>query len=95
MQRAIGRKWRRAGLPQGFLALAATEYWERFALAGVKSLLTLVLIDHILAVIRIEEERHELSQDAEAHRTLPEGPMPVATVTGRSKVATTKRKDRP
>lgn len=33
---------------RGFLALALTEYWERFSLAGLKSLLTLVLIDHIL-----------------------------------------------
>lgn len=49
MKRAIGLKWRSAALPRAFVALAATEYWERFALAGVKSLLTLVLIDHILA----------------------------------------------
>lgn len=39
---------RRAGLPEGFLALAGTEFWERFALAGVKSMLTLVLIDHVV-----------------------------------------------
>ncbi|WP_158013954.1 MFS transporter [Sphingomonas sanxanigenens] len=39
---------RRFGLPEGFLALAGTEFWERFALAGVKSMLTLVLIDHVV-----------------------------------------------
>lgn len=38
----------RVGLPEGFLPLAATEFWERFALAGVKSMLTLVLIDHVV-----------------------------------------------
>ena len=32
-----------------FLALAMMEFWERFAMAGVKSLLVLILIDHILA----------------------------------------------
>ncbi|TGX52264.1 MFS transporter [Sphingomonas gei] len=49
MQRAMRLKWRPSRLPEGFLGLAVTEYWERFALAGIKSLLTLVLIDHILA----------------------------------------------
>ena len=39
---------RRMGLPDGFLPLAATEFWERFALAGLKSMLTLVLIDHVV-----------------------------------------------
>ncbi|WP_420144542.1 MFS transporter [Sphingobium sp.] len=31
-----------------FLAVAATEFWERFAIYGVKSLLVLILIDRIL-----------------------------------------------
>ena len=35
-------------LPRGFLPLALCEFWERFSLAGFKSILTLVLIDHIL-----------------------------------------------
>ena len=35
-------------LPRQFLGLALTEFWERFALAGVKSLLILLLIDHVL-----------------------------------------------
>ncbi len=41
-----------AALPRGFLPLAFSEYWERFSLAGVKSILTLVLIDHILPAER-------------------------------------------
>lgn len=32
-----------------FLALAATEFWERFAMSGMKSLLVLLLVDHVLA----------------------------------------------
>lgn len=32
-----------------FLALAMMEFWERFATAGVKSLLVLILVDHVLA----------------------------------------------
>lgn len=32
-----------------FLALAMMEFWERFAMAGVKSLLVLILVDHVLA----------------------------------------------
>lgn len=32
-----------------FLALAAMEFWERFAMSGVKSLLVLILIDRVLA----------------------------------------------
>lgn len=32
-----------------FLALAAMEFWERFAMSGVKSLLVLILVDHVLA----------------------------------------------
>ncbi|GGO91326.1 POT family proton-dependent oligopeptide transporter [Stakelama pacifica] len=32
-----------------FLAVAAMEFWERFAMYGVKSLLALILIDHVLA----------------------------------------------
>lgn len=31
-----------------FLAIAATEFWERFAMYGVKSLLVLILIDRVL-----------------------------------------------
>lgn len=31
-----------------FAGLSLTEFWERFALAGVKSMLTLLLIDHVL-----------------------------------------------
>ena len=30
-----------------FVGLSLTEFWERFALAGVKSMLTLLLIDHV------------------------------------------------
>lgn len=48
MDGAEGSKLRRSALPRSFLALALTEYWERFSLAGLKSLLTLVLIDDIL-----------------------------------------------
>lgn len=33
---------------RAFIGLAATEFWERFAMAGVKSILTIVLIDHLL-----------------------------------------------
>lgn len=36
-------------LSRPFLVLAMTEFWERFSLAGVKSLLTLVLVDYILS----------------------------------------------
>ncbi|MDT8757196.1 MFS transporter [Sphingomonas psychrotolerans] len=43
-----GAKGLKLPLPRGFLALAVTEYWERFSLAGFKSVLTLVLIDQIL-----------------------------------------------
>ncbi|MBA16338.1 MAG: amino acid transporter [Sphingomonas sp.] len=43
------RTWR---APRGFLPLAITEFWERFALAGVKSFLILTLIDDILATDR-------------------------------------------
>ncbi|SFI99763.1 proton-dependent oligopeptide transporter, POT family [Sphingomonas sp. NFR04] len=32
-----------------FLALAAMEFWERFAMSGMKSLLVLLLVDHVLA----------------------------------------------
>jgi len=32
-----------------FLALAAMEFWERFAMSGMKSLLVLILVDHVLA----------------------------------------------
>lgn len=32
-----------------FLALAMMEFWERFAMAGVKSLLVLMLVDQVLA----------------------------------------------
>lgn len=32
-----------------FLALAMMEFWERFAMSGVKSLLVLILVDHVLA----------------------------------------------
>lgn len=49
MHSADGSKRRGGALPRGFLTLALTEYWERFALAGLKSMLTLVLIDHVLA----------------------------------------------
>jgi len=31
-----------------FLALAAMEFWERFAMSGMKSLLVLILVDHVL-----------------------------------------------
>ena len=48
MAGVTGSVARRFGLPEGFLALAGTEFWERFALAGVKSMLTLVLIDHVV-----------------------------------------------
>ncbi|ATY34787.1 amino acid transporter [Sphingomonas psychrotolerans] len=40
---------RASGLPRPFFSLAATEFSLRFSLAGVKSILTLVLIDHVLA----------------------------------------------
>jgi proton-dependent oligopeptide transporter, POT family len=43
----IGR--RLGALSRGFLPLALSEYCERFSLAGLKSILTLVLIDHILS----------------------------------------------
>lgn len=33
----------------GFLTLAAMEFWERFAMSGMKSLLVLLLVDHVLA----------------------------------------------
>ncbi|MDF0488909.1 MFS transporter [Sphingomonas sp. H39-1-10] len=36
-------------LDRRFLALAMMEFWERFAMAGVKSLLVLMLVDHVLA----------------------------------------------
>jgi POT family proton-dependent oligopeptide transporter len=36
-------------LNSSFLALAAMEFWERFALSGIKSLLVLILVDHVLA----------------------------------------------
>ncbi len=48
-----------------------------------------LLIDHILAVIRIEEERHELKLDAEGHRA-----KPVAVKGAAGKRAPVKRKDR-
>jgi len=32
-----------------FLAVAAMEFWERFAMSGMKSLLVLILVDHVLA----------------------------------------------
>lgn len=32
-----------------FLALATMEFWERFAMSGVKSLLVLILVDRVLA----------------------------------------------
>jgi proton-dependent oligopeptide transporter, POT family len=32
-----------------FLVLAAMEFWERFAMSGMKSLLVLILVDHVLA----------------------------------------------
>ena len=37
------------GLDRRFLALAIMEFWERFAMTGVKSLLVLILVDHVLA----------------------------------------------
>lgn len=40
---------RRRALPRGFVPLALSEYCERFSLAGLKSMLTLVLIDHVLS----------------------------------------------
>ena len=43
MEEAEARVWE----PR-FLALAAMEFWERFALAGIKSLLVLILMDHVL-----------------------------------------------
>lgn len=36
-------------LSRRFLALAAMEFWERFAMSGMKSLLVLILVDHVLA----------------------------------------------
>lgn len=36
-------------LNRRFLALAAMEFWERFAMSGMKSLLVLLLVDHVLA----------------------------------------------
>jgi len=36
-------------LDRRFLALAMMEFWERFAMTGVKSLLVLILVDHVLA----------------------------------------------
>lgn len=36
-------------LTSRFLALAAMEFWERFAMSGMKSLLVLILVDHVLA----------------------------------------------
>lgn len=41
--RARWRLW-----PRGFLPLALCEFWERFSLAGLKSVSPWVLIDHIL-----------------------------------------------
>ncbi|MEJ2457878.1 MAG: MFS transporter [Novosphingobium sp.] len=35
-------------MPDRFVSLAGTELWERFALHGVKSLLTLYLVQHVL-----------------------------------------------
>ena len=35
--------------PARFLVLAAMEFWERFAMSGMKSLLVLILVDHVLA----------------------------------------------
>ncbi len=32
-----------------FLVLAAMEFWERFAMSGMKSLLVLILVDHVLS----------------------------------------------
>ncbi|WP_109809016.1 MFS transporter [Sphingosinithalassobacter portus] len=45
-------KVRTGRAPPGFLPLAITEFWERFALAGVKSFLILTLIDDVLATDR-------------------------------------------
>lgn len=42
----VGRRLR--ALPRDFVPLALGEYCERFSLAGLKSVLTLVLIDHVL-----------------------------------------------
>jgi proton-dependent oligopeptide transporter, POT family len=36
-------------LDKSFLSLALLEFWERFAMSGVKSLLVLILVDHVLA----------------------------------------------
>lgn len=36
-------------LSSRFLALAAMEFWERFAMSGMKSLLVLILVDHVLS----------------------------------------------
>src|SRR3954471_17544859 len=42
-------KAERPALDARFFTLAAMEFWERFALSGVKSLLVLMLVDHVLA----------------------------------------------
>jgi proton-dependent oligopeptide transporter, POT family len=39
---------REHGFGPRFLALAAMEFWERFALSGIKSLLVLILVDRVL-----------------------------------------------
>jgi POT family proton-dependent oligopeptide transporter len=55
----------RTALDRRFYHLAATETWERFSLHGVKALLTLYLIDHVLVddrngVLGLAPARHML-----------------------------------
>lgn len=70
-----GSKRRWNGLPRGFLPLALTEYWERLSLAGLKSLLTLVLIDHILA-----QDRADVAGAGAIERTLETLFGPLSTI---------------
>ncbi|MBB5711704.1 MFS transporter [Sphingomonas xinjiangensis] len=49
MGSATGAVPNRRAAPQAFYAFAATECAARFSLAGIKSILALVLIDHVLA----------------------------------------------
>ncbi|MGK6318024.1 MFS transporter [Sphingomonas sp. DT-204] len=75
MGEAEGSKRPWSGLPRGFLPLALTEYWERLSLAGLKSLLTLVLIDHILA-----QDRANVAGAGAIERTLETLFGPLSTI---------------